>query len=392
MRMLCILLPNFPFRCEAERCPDLVWRPAAVTYTAGNEKLVLDYSPELNGLWRDMPVQQALASYYQLDLVHADVNYYWRIFGEMLDALELKSPLVEGANLGEIYIGLLGLDSLYLNDDATVAAMKEALPENFEIQLGIAGGKFPSYLAATQSKYGAYNTYTGDIASQIKDLSCDLLSVSSKSKEKLHEFGLHTLGSIASLPQSCLEAQFGPEGGFIWQLANGQDDTPLYPRLSEEKIEESTTLPSPAVSLDVLFMAMESMISRIFKRLKNRGIGIRRITIWTRTWLSEYWEKCVNFKNPATNIKSILSRIRQVMESSTQPGPVEHLGIKVTGLGYQIGRQGSILKEIRSQDHLLDDIQQLEFRLGGPQLFKVKEIEPWSRIPERRYVLRPLDR
>jgi DNA polymerase-4/protein ImuB len=32
----------------------------------------------------------------------------------------------------------------------------------------------------------------------------------------------------------------------------------------------------------------------------------------------------------------------------------------------------------------------LEFRLGGPQLYRIKEVEPWSRIPERRYALIPL--
>ena len=52
-----------------------------------------------------MPVQQALARHGHVELVHADMAYYWSAFNEILDALELKSPLVEGSILGDIYIG-----------------------------------------------------------------------------------------------------------------------------------------------------------------------------------------------------------------------------------------------------------------------------------------------
>ena len=64
--------------------------------------------------------------------------------------------------------------------------------------------------------------------------------------------------------------------------------------------------------------------------------------------------------------------------------------MKITGLGYRRGRQKSLFSEVRARDHLLEDIKQLEFRLGSPQVFKIKEVEPWSRIPERRYALTPL--
>jgi DNA polymerase IV len=66
--------------------------------------------------------------------------------------------------------------------------------------------------------------------------------------------------------------------------------------------------------------------------------------------------------------------------------------LRVTGLGRQSRRQKSLFTEIRAQEHLVDDIKQMELRLGGNQIFKVKEVEPWSRIPERRYTLTPLNR
>jgi len=351
----------------------------------------LDYSPELKDLNRDMLIQQALSLHGDIELIHADTPHYWCVFNEILDALEQKSPLVEGANLGEIYIGLNGLQLIYPNDDVLISAVREAIPDTFNASLGIAGGKFQVYLAARYCPPGGYKTLTGNIDVFLRDLPCDVLPISINSKSKLHEFGLHTLGQVASLLPGPLQAQFGPEGKRIWELANGQDGTPLFPRSTEEIIEESTTLLSATVSLDAMLMAFEAMLCHAFARLTLRGMGINRINLWTRTWVSEYWERNIPFKEPAMDTKTVISRIKQIMENSPQPGPVEQLGMKITGLGRQRGRQKSLFPEVRAQDHLLNDIRQLEFRLGGPQLFRMKEVEPWSRIPERRHAMTPLD-
>lgn len=73
MKILCVLLPHFPLRYEIRRHPELAARPAIVTYTEGSQKLVLDYSPELEDLQRNMPLQQALARHGEAELIQADI-------------------------------------------------------------------------------------------------------------------------------------------------------------------------------------------------------------------------------------------------------------------------------------------------------------------------------
>ena len=390
MKVLCVLLPHFAISCEKLKNRDLAERPVIVTSAAGSQKLVLDYSPELNVLQRNMPLQQALSLHGDAEIVHADIPHYRSLFEGILESLEKVSPVVEGSDLGDIYIGLDGLHLIYETDDILINAVNQAIPCIFNARMGIAGSKFIAYLAALHSRQGSYLTLNGDITSFLQDLSCDLLPVSLKSKEKLHNFGLHKLGQITSLAPGPMQAQFGPEGMRIWELASGMDDSPLSPRLPEETIEDSTTLSSMTASLDVMMVSIEAMITRAFVKFESKGMGIRSINLWTRGWLGEHWEKNIQFKEPAMNTKTALSRIRLIMENSPQPGYVEQLGMKITGLGRQRGKQRSLLHDIRARDHLLDDIQQLEFRLGGTQLYKIKEVEPWSRIPERRHALIPL--
>ncbi|MBI2869353.1 MAG: hypothetical protein HYX96_05965 [Chloroflexi bacterium] len=391
MRVLCVLFPHFPLRCEAQRVHAFEARSTLVVYEAGSQKLVLDYPPELDGLQAGAPLQQALARHDEVKLLQADIPYYWAVFNGILDGLETRSPLVEDAGLGTAYLGLDGMQLIYPDDKAVFAAVKEAIPEAFAPQIGIAGGKFPAYLAALHSPAGGCRVLEGDTGAFLRDLPCDILPVSPRSKDKLRNFGIKTLGQLAALPPGPLQAQFGPEGKKILELAGGIDRTPLCPRGLAETIEENTTLSSVTVSLEAILVAVETLLARAFAREALRGKGVRSLTLWTRTWDAAHWERKIPFKEPASDMKGITSRIKQVLESFPQPGPVEQVGLRLTRLGYITGRQKSIFTQVMAKDSLLEDIKQLELRLDSAQVFKVKEVEPWSRIPERRFVLSPLN-
>jgi DNA polymerase-4 len=392
MKILCLLLPHFPFMCEALRNRAAKDRSVVITHGSGSQKLVLDYSPKLNGLQCDIPIQQALAQHGEAEVLPADMPYYRTTFNGLLGTLEGISPLVEGAELGCAYIGVDGLQLIYPDDESLIDAAFSVVPNVFAPQAGMAGNKFLAYLTARRCPPSGRKMLTGDVETFLRELPCDVLPISMKSREKLCQFGLHTLGQVAALPPGPLLSQFGPEGKKIHNLARGYDDTPLYPRMMEEVIEESTTLSSVTVSLESILVTLEELLGRVFARISRVGLGVRSLTVWTRTWNAKQWERNVRFKEPAIDIKTVINRIKRVMEEYPQPGPVEQIGLNISRLGYPSGRQNSLFREIRSQDHLMEDIRQLELRLGNPQVYWVKEVEPWSRIPERRYILAPTNR
>jgi DNA polymerase IV len=392
MRILCVLLPHFPLRCELRRDPGINGCAAVVTRASGSQKLVFDYSPELDGLQCGMPVQQALSRYGEVELVQADMPGYWHTFNGLLDRLEERSPLVEGEELGLAYLDVDGLQIIYPDDGALADAVRASVPEAFMPLIGIAEGKFPAYLAALNNPASGYRVLGDDTSAFLAEMPCDVLPLLLKTREKLRSFGLHTLGQVAALPAGPLQAQFGPEGKRLAGLARGIDTSPLNPRLSKEVIEESTTLLSVTASVEAIVVTLETMLTHVFDRLGPRGLGIRDLSLWTRTWSADLWERRIRFKEPAMDTRSAVARIRHTLESYHQPGPVERLGLKITRLGYRSGRQRHLFSEVRAQANLMDDVRQMEMRLGGPQVYKMQEVEPWSRIPERRYALAPIGR
>jgi hypothetical protein len=107
-------------------------------------------------LQREMPLQAAVSLYGEAELIRAVIQYYQATFQQILEALEMYSPLVEGAALGDIYLELDGLQLIYETDEAAVAAVRTTVPPAFDVRLGIAAGKFPAMLAAQHTTPGSY--------------------------------------------------------------------------------------------------------------------------------------------------------------------------------------------------------------------------------------------
>ena len=361
-----------------------------MTYAAGSQRLVLDWSAGIKGIQSGMPLQQAISLHREAKLIPADMTHYLNVFERIMDALSKISPLVEESDLGCAYLGLDGLQLAYKNENALINATKTVIPKGFDVRLGIATGKFPAYLSSLYRPNGGSITLDRDFASFLRDLPCNVLPISIKSKQKLRDFGLQTLGQISALPVGPLQAQFGPEGKQIWELSRGNDTTPLYPRNTQDTIEKSTVLPSATVSMEAILAGVESLLSGIFAHDALKTKVVHSLVLWAKVWSFGYWEQSVKFKEPSTNAQNTLSHIKHVIENHHPPGPVEELGIRITALGAHSGRQKPLFSETKAKDNLLEDIKQMELRLGGPQVFKVKEVEPWSRIPERRQALVPI--
>jgi hypothetical protein len=65
------------------------------------------------------------------------------------------------------------------------------------------------------------------------------------------------------------------------------------------------------------------MLSHAFTKFEPKGMGIRSVNLWTRSWMGEHWEKTIQFKEPAMNTRGALSRIKLILENSPQLGLIE---------------------------------------------------------------------
>lgn len=391
----CMLVTHLPVKAEVRRYPQLRGKPVIITESYGSKDLVLDSSPEARGVGAGMPLAEAMARCKEASLLQADAPYYNGTFDKLVRALELRSPMVERDGLGCAYVGLEGLELMYGGEARVVASLLQAAPQEFNPRVGVAGGKFPAYVAAVTTKGGRATQVPRDsvgLAAFLSGLSIGLLPLSWANKTRLHRFGIHTLGQLSALPVGAVQAQLGTEGRRAWQLANGVDNSPLTPHRPQQAVEESLTFPSPTSTWSPILMALGTLLGRAFARPEIGGRYVRTATIESHVYRLPPWVKRFGFKEALGSRDRALFALKSRLDSVTLPGPLEDMKLTLTGFTGESGIQTNLFSDVRKQEQLKEMMRQLEAVMGGrPPIYQMKEIEPWSRIPERRQALVPFD-
>jgi len=388
MKIACVLVTHLPLKAELRRRPELLGRPVVITESYGSKQVVLDSSSEARGVVAGMSLQEAVSRRKDIVLLQADEPYYHSVFTGMVTSLEERSPLVEKAELGCTYVGLDGLEAMYGGEARLIASLLQAEPHQFNPRIGVAMGKFPAYVAAVTSGGGRATKVPGEVAGFLKEFSVDLLPLSWQNKARLHHFGLHTLGQLAALPVGSVQAQLRAEGKRAWELAKGIDTSPLVPCRREEVVTEFLTFPSPTITQHAILTAIAILLGRAFARPEIRGRYIRTATIESHIIRHSPWVKRFSFKEAVGSKEKALFALKSRLDAITLPGPLEDMKLTLAGFTGESGIQSSLFSDVRKREQLREMMQQLEALLGGkPPIYQMKDVEPWSRIPERRQAL-----
>ncbi len=388
MQVACVLIRNFPFRVEIERSPSLIGCDVLLVQSTGSRRAVLDTSPSISDVFPGDSLQEALSIHPNAIQCEADPPLYKQRFEELLDCLEQVSPVVQGSDIGRAYVGLDGLARMYHGENGLFGALKRIVPAELEPRIGVGPGKFPAAVAASTARPGEVVVAPVDLESFLAGHSVDVLPVPVEVRVRLKRLGMPRLRDIARQRVGPMQAQFGPAGRLIWELAQGIDNTPLIPRRHELEITDWVSFPTPIVASETILIAAESLLVRLFDRPEMRGRRARFALLEASIFRRTTWQRRVSFKDAVGDSHNALAAIEYALSLTPPPGPIEDLSLTLMGITGRAGSQASLFPEVRKRDQLRESIRQLEARLGRrPPIYRFKEAEPWSRIPERRMVL-----
>ena len=196
------------------------------------------------------------------------------------------------------------------------------------------------------------------------------------------------MGDIAALPPGAVQAQFGNDGTLMSDLANGIDQRPLVAHLTEETVLEYLEFPDATVSITAILPAIESLLSRAYTHPQLARRYAREAKLEASVLRRSPWTMRVAFKEPAGSPTKALFSIKSKLHDLALPGPIEDIRLTLSRLTGEAGRQESLWAEVRRDQKLQEAVNQLEARLDTtPPVYQVRELEPWSRIPERRHAL-----
>ena len=350
-------------------------------------RVVLAASPDLTDVIPGMPLIEATSRHRGVLIIEADTPLYALVFDEIIENLEHLVPDIEAAAPGLAYVGIWGLEGLY-GDDAHVVRLLAGAVDDFDLRIGVGDNKWLAYAASLLSRANSGRKVTGEPGRFIDKFPVDSLPIPYSLIKRLHAFGLTTMGHIADIPRGPMEAQFGQSGGTAWDLANGIDNRPLIPKRSVMGVSEHLDFPDPTVSMAAILPALESLLVRAYGRPQLARRFARQANIQSKVFQHAPWTMRVPFKDPAGSKNQALFAIKSKLDMAEIPGPLEDMRITLSGITGEAGRQESMWKEVKRDTDLQETISQLRSRLRiAPPIYQVRELEPWSRIPERRYAL-----
>ncbi len=393
----CIRIPNFIVQVESGRRPEIRKLPFAVTSgTSSATGVVIGCSDaaKISGVREGMSVRAVSSVCKEALLVPAAPEHYQAVHLQLLDELEEWVPAVEEGELGCAFTDITGMERLYPNTERLLQALTTALSRaTHRFKVGAAAGpnKFVASIAALSAEAGTVTVSTHEAAAFLSSHPVQRLPVSEEMKRRLLLFGLQRLGQIARLHPDALVAQFGKEGRSAWELARGIDESALIPRRPFRPIVETLNLPAATLEWAPLWAGMQQLLARLWRRKERRDATVRQLELVART-AETRWEKCITFHEPVGELQRLEGMLKRRLRESALPGAVEALTGKLTLLGGAYVGQESLFAE-RSEriTKIKAALARIKARYGTTGLYRIAEVEPWSRIPERRYALISFD-
>lgn len=403
--IVCLLLVRFELAVAAGGRAALLRRPAVLAPEPGGGQRIGEASPaaEAFGVRAGMGLGEALARCPRLALIPPDPAGVAEAWEEVLARLEAIGAEVAPQSPGLVCFDGQGLRTLHgghlegVVDAARRAVRRSGTAAGHPARLGAAASRFCAVAAAGRARAGARRgrmeiVRGGEAGARayLAPLPVRLLDVREQTAglpPALERLGVRTLGELSRLPRAALADRFGAAGVLAHDLASGRD-RPLQPRRPPERLEESLELPE-AASGPSLEHAVGLLIDRLAARRERRGRTLRAIVLSARLVEGGTWRERVIFRealaDPARMRLAIVPRLVLL------PAPAQSLRLGVERFGPPVTDQRTLLDEAaRERDARLREAVRQSRALAGPDAaLRVVEVEPESRVPERRAMLGP---
>ncbi|MBX3071742.1 MAG: DNA polymerase Y family protein [Thermomicrobiales bacterium] len=390
MAIACILIPHFSLRMTLLDRPDLDGLPLVLTSPPNARTCVVDCSPEAaqRGVRPGMLLREVTALVPEAVFIEPNPVREATTFERILAALETVSPSVEPEGTSRCYVDISGLGRHYPSPQAAAQRLLDLIPSILRPRAGIAPGKFTALVAARQAKAGGVRFVSEeDVHTFLKTVPASWLPIELDVARRLERLGLITLGDLASLPATAMQARFGPQGRHIWNLASGIDDVTITSRPQQESVTEALDLPAPSSSREMLLIGLRQLVHKAFTRPELRYRHVRQARLQVLIEDHRSWEKEMTFGEPADHSR-VIEILMHRLQALELPGAAERLILTLIGLVSEITKQERLPTfYARKPPSLVAATRQLKRRYGRSPLYHIVEVEPWSRIPERRHAL-----
>ena len=360
-RILHIDLDAFFVSVERVQHPELVDRPVIVGGDPGGRGVVAcaSYEARACGIHAAMPLKRAARLCPHAVFLRGGFSRYREASSRFMAVLADFSPLLEPLGIDEAYLDLTGFEPIYGAAADTAMSIRQRIRDEIGItaSIGIGSSKLIAKIASDMDKPdGLVEVAAGDELGFLSPLPVGRLPcVGHKTGEALRRMGVSTVGDLARLSESMLNARFGVIGGVLYRFARGIDGREVTPPQAAKSISRETTFNRDTLDIEFLKATLRYLSERVGADLRRHGRRARCVTLKLRYADFETITRSQTLKESINGDGAIFGTGADMMDRalSQRRNLVRLVGIGVSGLSGE-ERQLSLLDPAAGREEVLD--------------------------------------
>ncbi len=394
MPIAAVHVPRLPLLVALLRARRPLDAPVALGPEPGAAQVVGLCTPaaESQGVRPGLRVGEALARCPGLDLVAADPGAAAEAAERMLERLEAQGFAVEPMGLDGAAFDVTGTLRMHGGIEGALRRVRAALPVGAGGRVGAAPSLLAALQAAREAAPGRALVLSEDeVTGFLSPLPADRLPLDPRLVAALHDLGLRTMGQVAALPRAAALDRLGFPGLEAWRLARGEPGRPPRPRTPPRPLRAGVSFPEPVGALPALEAAARLLLGELAGVAAGRGTALRTLSLRARLADGGSWAREVVLREATADRDRLAVATLPRLGEVAAPVSELWIGGDASGAlgGHQLTAVPSPGEERRARAG--EAVRQVRAAQGEAAMLRIVEMEPWSRLPERRWALAPFE-
>jgi len=364
--------------------PELIGKPVVVGGTAEGRGVVMaaNYVVRQYGVHSAMPAATARRLCPDAIFLPCRMDHYAQISREIQEILHQYTPLVEPLSLDEAFLDVTGCEGLFGPAAEIGKRIKAEVRQQVRLvaSVGVAPNKFLAKIASDLQKPDGFVVVDANQVQAFLDpLPVGRLwgvgKVAAKAFQKL---GISTIGQLRHVPVEILESHFGKTGRHLWKLAQGIDDRRVVPDREAKSISHETTFAQDIDDPEILRIWLLQLTEQVCRRLRRHQLAGHTVHLKIRFADFHTIMRSRTLAEPTNITEEIWQAAGELLtrRMPAQRQPIRLLGLGVSGLEIETGRQGDLFEgQRREKQQKLDAVtDRIHDRFGGAALKRAASI------------------
>lgn len=261
-----LFLPNFRLQTALRWREELAANPVVIVDDRSHQGIVLEANKpaEASGVRAGLASVQALARCSALTILPGNPSEEEASQEILLTLAHSLSPEVENTAQGQATLNLKGI-KIESWEVWCKAAIRIFEQQNFACKIGVAPNPDLAFLAAKKAE--PYLVVHAPEAF-LRDLAVSSLEANPPLQAVLHDWGIHTLGQLTSLPRGELANRLGPEAEQLWRRAAGKTERLLRSERPVQEYKEAFDFECEIETIEPLLFILRRFLNYLCQRLE----------------------------------------------------------------------------------------------------------------------------